>query len=79
MDAHSVHIRAIYPTLVRLPVVEDDQLTADMLRRGLTEDGYLVEVFGRGPEALWHATLVDHEAVITDLMLPGMDGLETCR
>lgn len=60
-------------------VVEDDARTASMLRRGLSEDGYSVDVIGDGAEALWHAGEVDYDAILLDLMLPGMDGLEVCR
>jgi len=64
---------------MRLLVVEDEVRMAAMLRRGLTEDGYSVDVTGEGREAVWQATEVDYDAVILDLMLPGIDGFEVCR
>jgi two-component system OmpR family response regulator len=60
-------------------VVEDDPRTADMLRRGLAEDGHLVDVTADGEEALWRATEIDYDVVVLDLMLPGADGLDLCR
>lgn len=73
------HLNAPTVRGMRVLVVEDDARMASMLRRGLTEDGYSVDVVGDGAEALWHATEVDYDAVVLDLMLPGMDGLEVCR
>ncbi len=64
---------------MRVLVVEDDPLTASMLRRGLTEDGYSVDVATDGIDALWRASEVDYDSVVLDLMLPGIDGLEVCR
>ena len=44
---------------------------AAMLRRGLGEDGYAVDVVSDGLEALWQATEIDYDAIVLDLMLPG--------
>ena len=52
---------------------------ASMLRRGLAEDGYSVDVTADGLEALWQATEVDYDVIVLDLMLPGIDGFEVCR
>jgi len=60
-------------------VVEDEARMAAMLRRGLTKDGYSVDVTGDGREAVWQATEVDYDALVLDLMLPGIDGFEVCR
>ncbi|SDJ37423.1 two-component system, OmpR family, response regulator [Frankineae bacterium MT45] len=64
---------------MRILVAEDDVRMASMLRRGLTEDGYTVDVVGDGSEAIWRATEHDYDAVVLDLMLPGADGFEVCR
>ena len=64
---------------MRVLVVEDDARTAQMLRRGLTEDGYSVDVTADGREALWWASEIDYDAIVLDLMLPGADGVEMCR
>jgi two-component system OmpR family response regulator len=50
-----------------------------MLRRGLAEDGYAVDIVGDGLDAVWQATEVDYDAIVLDLMLPGADGFEVCR
>ncbi|SOD72793.1 two-component system OmpR family response regulator [Jatrophihabitans sp. GAS493] len=60
-------------------MAEDDVRMASMLRRGLTEDGYTVDVVGDGSEAIWRATEHEYDAVVLDLMLPGADGFEVCR
>lgn len=60
-------------------VVEDDRRIRDLLRRGLIFEGYMVETAEDGETALRVAREKEPDAVILDLMLPGMDGLEVCR
>jgi DNA-binding response OmpR family regulator len=64
---------------VRVLVVEDELRMAALLRRGLEEDGYAVDIATTGPDAVWQATEFGYDAVLLDLMLPGMDGVEVCR
>jgi two-component system OmpR family response regulator len=60
-------------------VVEDEIRTAALLRRGLSEAGYSVDVAVDGPEAVWRASEFSYDAVVLDVMLPGYDGVEVCR
>jgi len=60
-------------------VVEDEVRLALLLKRGLEEEGYAVDTSGDGAEALWHATETEYDAIVLDIMLPGMDGLEVTR
>ncbi len=60
-------------------VVEDDRRIRDLLRRGLIFEGYTVVTAEDGENALRQAREAEPDAVILDLMLPGMDGLEVCR
>jgi two-component system OmpR family response regulator len=64
---------------MRILVAEDDVRMASMLRRGLAEDGYAVDIVGDGLDAVWQATELDYDAIVLDLMLPGADGFEVCR
>ena len=64
---------------VRLLLVEDDLRMAAALRRGLRFEGIVVDVVGRGEDALGMARATDYDAVVLDVMLPGLDGFETCR
>lgn len=64
---------------MRVLVVEDEPRMAALLVRGLTEDGYRVEVAGDGADALWRLGEFSYDAVVLDLMLPGVDGIEVCR
>ncbi|SNQ48643.1 Transcriptional regulatory protein TcrA [Frankia canadensis] len=64
---------------MRVLVVEDEERTAALLRRGLVEEGYAVDVARNGVDAVWSATEVDYDAIVLDLMLPGVDGFEVCR
>lgn len=64
---------------MRVLIVEDEAKMAGLIRRGLEREGMAVDVVGRGEDALWKAEAVDYDAVVLDLMLPGIDGLEVCR
>ncbi|MDN5920695.1 MAG: response regulator transcription factor [Pseudonocardia sp.] len=64
---------------MRVLVVEDEFRMAALLKRGLEEDGYAVDVASTGPDAVWQAGEFDYDAVLLDLMLPGLDGVEVCR
>lgn len=64
---------------MRVLVVEDELRMAALLKRGLEEDGYAVDVAGAGTEAVWQAEEFGYDAVVLDVMLPGLDGVEVCR
>jgi two-component system OmpR family response regulator len=64
---------------MRLLVVEDDLKMAALVRRGLIEDGAAVDVAKSGEDALWMAAATPYDAIVLDVMLPGIDGFETCR
>ncbi len=64
---------------MRLLVVEDELKMAGLLLRGLREDGHAVDVARTGDEALWMGQAVEYDAVVLDLMLPGLDGVSVCR
>jgi two-component system OmpR family response regulator len=64
---------------MRLLIVEDEEKLASLLARGLTEEGHAVDVAGNGDDALWMAAATEYDAIVLDVMLPGRDGLSTCR
>jgi two-component system, OmpR family, response regulator len=64
---------------MRVLVVEDEVKMAALLRRGLSEEGLAVDVAEEGERALLMAGATDYDAVVLDVMLPGIDGFETCR
>jgi two-component system OmpR family response regulator len=64
---------------MRVLVAEDDVKMAGLLQRGLEEEGYAVDVARTGPEAIWAGTENPYDAVLLDVMLPEVDGLEVCR
>src|SRR5438874_7431368 len=63
----------------RVLVVEDDGDIAEVLRRSLRLDGYEVRLAGDGVQALDESSLFEPDAVVLDLGLPGVDGIEVCR
>jgi two-component system, OmpR family, response regulator len=64
---------------MRVLIVEDEVKMAAVIRRGLREEGMAVDVTERGEDALWMAGSTEYDAIVLDVMLPGIDGLETCR
>ena len=64
---------------MRILVVEDDRKVAAFIQRGLEEEGYAVDVLHDGSEAGAHATCIDYDAAVLDLMLPGRSGLQVLR
>jgi two-component system OmpR family response regulator len=64
---------------VRILVVEDEVKLAALLRRGLSEEAHAVDVTPTGEDALARAQATEYDAIVLDLMLPGIDGLEVCR
>jgi two-component system, OmpR family, response regulator len=63
---------------MRILIVEDELKMAQLLRRGLVRHGHVVDVVTTGEAAIAHAVAVDYEAIVLDVVLPGMDGLATC-
>ena len=64
---------------MRVLIVEDEVKMAGLIRRGLREEGLAADVAIKGEDALWMAQATDYDAVVLDVMLPGIDGFETCR
>ena len=63
---------------VRVLVVEDETKMAGLLRRGLSREGMAVDVAAAGEDALWMAQATAYDAIVLDVMLPGVDGFEVC-
>ena len=60
-------------------MVEDDARMAAAIRRGLRFEGLVVDLAGDGEEGLRKARATDYDAIVLDVMMPGLDGFETCR
>jgi len=63
---------------VRVLVVEDEERLAAGLRAGLEAEGFAVDVAADGPDGLWRARESNYDAIVLDLMLPGMSGFKVC-
>jgi DNA-binding response OmpR family regulator len=63
---------------MRILVVEDDKHVARAVKRGLEAEGYAVDVAFDGSEGLWLATENAYDAMVLDIMLPGVSGYELC-
>ena len=63
---------------MKLLIVDDDAKIAAALRRGLTAEGFSVEVAADGPEGLWRAREGGYDLILLDIMLPGRNGYRVC-
>jgi two-component system OmpR family response regulator len=64
---------------MRILVVEDNRELSAVLRDLLVEEGYAVDLSTAGEDGLWRATTVEYDAVVLDIVLPEVDGLEILR
>jgi two-component system, OmpR family, response regulator len=64
---------------MRALVVEDGSKMAALLRRGLQEEGFAVDVAATGEDGSWLGTENDYDVILLDVMLPDVDGFEVCR
>jgi two-component system OmpR family response regulator len=63
---------------MKVLIVDDDATLAAALRRGLTAEGFSVEVAADGPEGLWRLREGGYDLVLLDVMLPGRNGYQVC-
>jgi two-component system, OmpR family, response regulator len=64
---------------VRILVVEDDVRMAAAIRRGLRFEGLVVDIATDGEQALRAVGATEYDVIVLDVMMPGLDGFETCR
>jgi two-component system, OmpR family, response regulator len=64
---------------MRVLVVEDEVKMAGLLKRGLVEEGYSVDVVGSAEDAVWAGAENPYDAIVLDVMLPDGDGFVVCR
>ena len=64
---------------MRVLIVEDELRMAALIHRGLLKEGLSPDVAGTGEDAIWMAQAVEYDAIVLDVMLPGISGFETCR
>ena len=63
---------------MRILVVEDEKRLAAGLKTGLEAEGFATDVALNGPEGLWMARENPYDAIVLDIMLPGLNGFEIC-
>src|ERR671915_1516401 len=64
---------------MRVLIVEDEIKMAALIRRAMKHEGVAVDVATKGEDALWMAGATEYDAIVLDVMLPGIDGFDTCR
>ncbi|MGH3367025.1 MAG: response regulator transcription factor [Nocardioidaceae bacterium] len=63
---------------MRILVVEDDASVGAAVKRGLESEGFAVDLAVDGTDGLWQATECPYDAIVLDVMLPGMNGYDLC-
>jgi two-component system, OmpR family, response regulator len=64
---------------MRVLIVEDHAKMAGLIQRGLRKEAMAVDLTANGEDALWMAAATEYDAIVLDVMLPGLDGFEVCR
>jgi two-component system response regulator MprA len=64
---------------VKIMVVDDERAVRESLRRALELEGYEIELAADGQEALYRLEASEPDAVVLDVLMPGIDGIEVCR
>ena len=64
---------------MRVLLVEDEVRLAENVRRGLSAEGFVVDVVHNGTDGLFNAEVNSYDVVVLDIMLPGLNGYEVCR
>ena len=64
---------------MRVLIVEDHQKLANLIRHGLHKEGMAADIEATGEQALYRAQATEYDAIVLDVMLPGIDGFEICR
>jgi two-component system OmpR family response regulator len=78
-DSGPAQLSGESPGPARILLVEDDLEMAGLVEQALWDDGYMVERAGDGLSALELARRVAYDAVVLDVLLPGLDGRDVCR
>lgn len=64
---------------MRFLIVEDEPKMAAVIRRGMRGEGMAADIAANGEDAIWMAGSTGYDALVVDVMLPGIDGFEACR
>ena len=64
---------------MKVLLVEDELRMASLIHRGLTREGMAADIAQTGQDALWMSGAHEYDVIVLDVMLPGIDGFETCR
>jgi two-component system, OmpR family, response regulator MprA len=78
-SAHVVFRSIQHTCTVRILVVDDERAVREALQRALKLEGYEVDLAADGQEALFSLARRSADAIVLDVLMPVMDGLETCR
>src|SRR6478672_3576871 len=64
---------------MRVLIVEDEAKMAGLIQKALRQEAIAADIAAKGEDALWMAGSTEYDAIVLDLMLPGIDGFQFCR
>ncbi|GGD44548.1 DNA-binding response regulator [Malaciobacter pacificus] len=64
---------------MKILIIEDDEKIINFLKKGLTEECYIVDSSTNGDEGLYLASVNEYDLILLDIMLPIKDGIEVCK
>lgn len=64
---------------MKILIIEDDEKIVKFLKKGLQEEGYIIDVSLNGEEGIYLASVNDYSLILLDIMLPLKDGIEVCQ
>lgn len=64
---------------MKILIVEDDIKIANFLKKGLQEEGYIVDSVNQGLDAIYLSEMREYDLILLDIMLPDIDGFEVCK
>ena len=73
------YFNILYAITMRILVIEDEKKIASFIKRGLTEQNYIVDVAVDGEEGLYLAEINPYDLIVLDIMLPKKDGFAVCQ
>lgn len=76
---HAIPISISYNKAMQVLVVEDERKIANILKKGLTEERYTVDIAQDGEEALEKGEINSYDCILLDMMLPKVDGIMVCK
>jgi DNA-binding response OmpR family regulator len=79
MEAARLRLSRLDEAAMRILLVEDDKKAARVLKKGLEEEGFVVDTASSGDKGEYLASITEYDLIVLDWLLPGKEGIQVCR